>query len=94
VKRVVPYDKWYKEFKEALEALDHAKQQQSPLPIIYQWERPSAGQNGPQYDATELRKRAAQYTQWGDVPHLDEAFIHQNMRHLATLGLVTPPSTA
>lgn len=46
------------------------------------------------YDATQLRKRAAAYTQWKDVPHLDEAFIHQNMRHLTTLHLITPPGRA
>ena len=43
------------------------------------------------FDATKLRQKAAQLTHWEDVPHLDEAFVHQNLKHLAALKLVSPP---
>ena len=36
-----PYEIWYKRFKGALEALEsRQQQQQSPLPVIYQWQQP------------------------------------------------------
>lgn len=41
VRRVEDYAQWYAEFKRALEGLDVKRQQQSPLPIIYQWAQPS-----------------------------------------------------
>lgn len=43
------------------------------------------------FDATQLRSKAEQYTRWPDMPHLDEAFIHQNVAHLASLGLIAAP---
>ena len=46
------------------------------------------------FDATQLRAKARELTQWRDVPHLDEAFIHKNMQHLAALRLIAPASQA
>ena len=41
MRRVEDYAQWYSEFKGALQGLDAQRQQQSPLPIIYQWAKPS-----------------------------------------------------
>lgn len=49
VRRIASYEQWYSKFKAALEKLDHAKQQQSPLPIIYQWQHPQSGSSGTKY---------------------------------------------
>ena len=46
VQRIPSYEQWYSEFKAALEKLDQKQQQQSPLPIIYQWEQPQSGKGG------------------------------------------------
>ena len=43
------------------------------------------------FDATQLRAKVSELTQWPDVPHLDEAFLHQNLKHLAALKMITPP---
>ena len=41
VEHVAPYERWYERFKSVLESLKSKQQQQhSPLPIIYQWQRP------------------------------------------------------
>ena len=41
-----------------------------------------------------MRAKARELTRWGVVPHLDEAFIHRNMEHLAALRLIAPASQA
>ena len=41
VERMEDYAQWYSTFKRALEGLDAKRQQQSPLPIIYQWAKPA-----------------------------------------------------
>ena len=41
--RLAPHGEWYAAFKAALEALDVKRKQQSPLPTVYQWERPISG---------------------------------------------------
>ena len=46
---------------------------------------------GCRFDATQMRKRAAETTRWKDVPHLDEAFIHQNLKHMVALQIIGPP---
>ncbi len=38
-----------------------------------------------------MRKGLAESTCWKDVPHLDEAFIHQNMKNLVKLQIIGPP---
>ena len=38
-----------------------------------------------------MRKRVAETTHWKDVPHLDEAFIRQNMQDLVALQIIGPP---
>ena len=38
-----------------------------------------------------MRQALAKSTCWKDVPHLDEAFIHQNMKNLAMLQIIGPP---
>ena len=43
------------------------------------------------FDATQMRRALAKSTCWKDVPHLDEAFIHQNMKNLAVLQIIGPP---
>ena len=43
------------------------------------------------FDATQMRKGLAESTRWKDVPNLDEAFIHQNMKNLMTLQIIGPP---
>ena len=43
------------------------------------------------FDATQMRKRVAETTRWKDVPHLDEAFIRQNMQDLVALQIIGPP---
>ena len=46
VNRIEDYGTWYREFKAALEGLDVKRQQASPLPIIYQWAKPTPGKSG------------------------------------------------
>lgn len=46
---------------------------------------------GCRFDATQMRKKAAETTRWKDVPHLDEAFIHQNLKHMVALQIIGPP---
>ena len=43
------------------------------------------------FDATRMRERLLQTTSWKDVPHLDKAFIRQNMKNLVTLRMIGPP---
>ena len=38
-----------------------------------------------------MRKRVAETTCWKDVPHLNEAFIRQNMKDLVALQIISPP---
>ena len=38
-----------------------------------------------------MRQALAKSTCWKDVPHLDEAFIDQNMKNLAMLQIIGPP---
>ena len=40
LRRLDPHAAWYQQFKASLEALDVKRRQQSPLPTVYQWERP------------------------------------------------------
>jgi len=42
-------------------------------------------------DATQMRRKAAETTRWKDVPHLDEPFIHQNLKHMVALQIISPP---
>ncbi len=50
VEHVAPYERWYERFKGALEALKSKQQQQhSPLPIIYQWQRPQPAHGAQEY---------------------------------------------
>ena len=50
---VAPYERWYERFKSALESLGSRQQQQhSPLPIIYQWQRPLPAHSAPEYART------------------------------------------
>ena len=38
-----------------------------------------------------MRKKAAETTRWKDVPHLDEPFINQNLKHMVALQIIGPP---
>lgn len=38
-----------------------------------------------------MRKKVAETTRWKDVPHLDEHFIHQNLKDLVALQIIGPP---
>lgn len=50
VEHVAPYERWYEHFKGTLEALkDRRQQQHSPLPIIYQWQRPQPAHSAQEY---------------------------------------------
>lgn len=46
------------------------------------------------FDATQMRIKVAETTRWKDVPHLDEAFIAQNMKDLAALQIIGAPGAA
>ena len=43
------------------------------------------------FDATQMRTEVAKTTRWKDVPHLDKAFIAQNMKDLAALQIIGAP---
>lgn len=43
------------------------------------------------FDATQMRTKVSETTRWKDVPHLDEAFIAQNLKHMAALQIISPP---
>lgn len=38
-----------------------------------------------------MRERLSKTTSWKDVPHLDKAFIWQNMKNLVLLQITSPP---
>ena len=46
------------------------------------------------FDATQLQKKVKELTQWEDIPHLDEEFVRQNLKHLAALKMISPPVLA
>ena len=47
---VAPYECWYERFEAALKALESKQQQQqSPLPIIYQWRQPQPAHSTSRY---------------------------------------------
>lgn len=46
------------------------------------------------FDAGQLQNKVAELTQWDDIPHLDEAFVQQNLKHLAALKMISPPVLA
>ena len=43
------------------------------------------------FDATRMREGLKKTTSWKDVPHLNEAFIRQNLKNLVQLGIINPP---
>jgi hypothetical protein len=38
-----------------------------------------------------MRAKVAETTRWKDVPHLDEAFVAQNLNHMVALQIINPP---
>lgn len=44
------------------------------------------------FDATQMRTKVRETTRWKDVPHLDEAFIAQNLKHMVALQIISPPT--
>ncbi len=38
-----------------------------------------------------MRARVRETTCWQDMPHLTEAFIHMNLRHMVALHIIHPP---
>jgi fatty acid CoA ligase FadD9 len=95
VKRIDDYARWYRTFQERLEALPAAQKHASPLPTIYQWERPIRGEVS--FDARRLRERLAALAPPGgavEMPRIDEAFVHKYLRDMVALGLIDRPKAA
>ncbi|CAL8469078.1 g8619 [Coccomyxa elongata] len=90
LRRFEDYGEWFQEFKAALESLERPLQSNSSLPIIHQWQKPLSQTPDLKFDAEQLRKKAQELTK-KDIPSLDEAFVWQNLRHLAALQLISPP---
>ena len=42
------------------------------------------------FEATKMRAGVCKFTAYEDVPHLDRAFILQNLRHMEALRIVGP----
>ncbi|BDA45159.1 Carboxylic acid reductase [Coccomyxa sp. Obi] len=92
LQRFEDYGEWFRKFKVSLENLERPLQANSSLPIIHQWEKPLSQTPDLKFDAAQLRKKAQELTK-KDIPSLDEAFVRQNLRHLAALKLISPPET-
>lgn len=88
---VAPYEAWFQAFKARLEALPPEKRAQSPLPVLHQWSRPlpPASAQALTLDAARFRAAVARLTPWGDVPRIDEGYIHACLYHMSVLGLLT-----
>ena len=62
---MAPYERWYERFKSALESLKSKQQQQnSPLPIIYQWQRPQPAHGAQEYALTCKLTTACMQRSW------------------------------
>jgi len=60
VETVAPYSRWYERFKGALESLESKQQQQqSPLPIIYQWQQPQPAHSSSKYGPANALYKAS-----------------------------------
>ena len=90
VKRVDDHATWLRTFRERLTALSPAEQQRSPLPILYQWEKPLRPEPG--FDNRRLRERL-EALERGQVPipGIDELFVHQYLENMVCLGLLPRP---
>ena len=93
VKRIDDHAAWLRAFRERLEALPPAEQQRSALPILHQWERPLRAEPG--FDNRRLRERL-EAIERGPVaiPDIDELFVHQYLKNMVYLGLLTHPGVS
>lgn len=90
VTRITKYEQWYQDFRQALSRLDTTQQESSPLPIIEHWRHPLPSSRVTKFDAANLQCGLMKYTQLAEVPHLSEAYIHQVLRYMMALGLISP----
>jgi fatty acid CoA ligase FadD9 len=92
VERIDQYSEWYDRFQEKLEALPAEKKGASAFEVLGAYAVP----HNPRADAAivcdqyrDLVRRVV-----GDVPHLDETYIHKCLADLRFLGLVGDPQRA
>ncbi len=46
------------------------------------------GSAASRFDASKMRAGVRKFTEYSDVPHLDKAFILQNLRHMEALHII------
>jgi len=92
VEGIAPYQAWFDLFKRKLEALPSEKRNQSPLPVLHQWDAPLPTRKMMEeilvLDATCFRAAVRKLTKWGDVPMLSEGYLHTCLYHMSLLGLI------
>ena len=95
VETIDDHARWYQNFRKRLESLDDARRSHSPLPIVYQWERP-LGLGGEMHlgsgrfvaKVSEIAQEAGEPAL---IPHLDEAYIHKCLWDVCQLAILDPP---
>ncbi|MBM4251374.1 MAG: AMP-binding protein [Deltaproteobacteria bacterium] len=85
---IADFDNWYRRFSDRLQQLPSHKRQQSPLPIIYQWEHPINANDEIRFAGANMRSKRAQLGLDETVPHITETFIHKCLRDLHNLELI------
>ena len=94
VEGAAPYQAWFDLFKCKLEALPSDKRNQSPLPVLHQWQSPLPSRKKMEevlvLDATCFRAAVKRLTRWGDVPMLSEGYLHTCLYHMSVVGLIGP----
>ncbi len=89
--RISDYDEWYRRFSDRLQQLPNHKRQQSPLPIIYQWEHPINAHDDVRFAADRLRAKRLQLGLADVQPAITESFIHKCLQNLQALELIAAP---
>ena len=90
MQRIDDYDAWFALFQKKLEALPSALKQHSLLPLVDMWKHPTV-QTPPRLGTAQFRRDVALCTDYRELPHLDDAFLVQTLRHLHYWGLIPPP---
>ena len=89
---------WYQQFKQRLSDLDHVKRSHSPLPIVYQWERPLETHADIRLDSRCFVEMVQGLARTGRIkqyiPNLTEDYIHKCLSDMVQLGLIDKPSRA
>lgn len=88
------YEAWYKQFSAGLKQLERSVRDTTPYPILFQWQAPADSPGDTPMTNVRFRERVRRLTSYGDIPQLDEAFMHTTLRHMVARGLVPEAPSA